>query len=56
MGWGLTVHVVEDVGGRLGLHGLEGLHLLDSAFLYPEDRSQSGLIRKALERSDDITS
>ena len=35
---------------------IEGLHLLDSAFLYPEDRSQSGLILKALERSDDVAS
>ncbi len=35
---------------------IEGLHLLDSAFLYPEDRSQSGLILKALECSDDVAS
>jgi protoporphyrinogen oxidase len=33
---------------------VEGLHLLDSAFLYPADRNQSGLILKALERADDI--
>ncbi len=28
---------------------IRGLHLLDSAFLYPEDRTQSGLILKARE-------
>jgi protoporphyrinogen oxidase len=33
---------------------VEGLHLLDSAFLYPADRNQSGLILKAIERADDI--
>jgi hypothetical protein len=33
---------------------IEGLHLLDSAFLYPADRNQSGLILKALERAEEI--
>ncbi|MEN8181890.1 MAG: FAD-dependent oxidoreductase [Myxococcota bacterium] len=33
---------------------IQGLHLLDSAFLYPEDRSQSGLILRALERVEDL--
>ena len=27
---------------------LAGLHLLDSIYLYPEDRTQSGLIQRAL--------
>jgi protoporphyrinogen oxidase len=31
---------------------IEGLHLLDSTFLYPEDRTQSGLILKAWECAD----
>lgn len=36
-------------------HGtIKGLHLLDSTFLYPEDRSQSGLIIKARECADMI--
>jgi protoporphyrinogen oxidase len=33
---------------------VEGLHLLDSAFLYPADRNQSGLILNAIERAEDI--
>ena len=31
---------------------IEGLHLLDSVYLYPEDRSQSGLIARAFECAD----
>lgn len=33
---------------------LTGLHLLDSVFLYPEDRTQSRLIEKAWECADQI--
>jgi len=33
---------------------LGGLHLLDSTFLYPEDRTQSGQIRKAWDCAADI--
>lgn len=33
---------------------LRGLHLLDSTFLYPEDRSQSGLIVKARECAEAV--
>jgi len=33
---------------------LEGLHLLDSSFLYPADRTQSGNILKAYETADGI--
>ncbi len=33
---------------------LKGLHLLDSTFLYPEDRTQSGHILKANACADDI--
>jgi hypothetical protein len=33
---------------------LAGLHLLDSIFLYPEDRTQSGHLRKAHELAAQI--
>ncbi len=33
---------------------IAGLHLLDSAFLYPEDRTQSGLILRARDRAQAI--
>src|SRR5262249_44238916 len=33
---------------------IAGLHLLDSTFLYPEDRTQSGLILKAWDCADRI--
>lgn len=33
---------------------IEGLHLLDSVYLYPEDRSQSGLILRALKCADTL--
>ncbi len=33
---------------------IEGLHLLDSVFLYPEDRTQSGQILKAFDCARDI--
>ena len=35
---------------------IAGLHLLDSAFLYPEDRTQSGLILRARACAEDVVS
>jgi hypothetical protein len=33
---------------------IKGLHLLDSVFLYPEDRTQSGNILKANQCAQDV--